>query len=67
MGKDKVGKKMKVGFEFCAKGGLRAVVCQAKTQNSHVTLKIDYDIYILIIHCYIVCCFHFWSVWSLNV
>ena len=53
---------MKKGFEFCAKGGLRAVVCQAKTQNSHVTLKIDYDIYILISHCYLLYWFHLWYV-----
>ena len=36
------------GLEFCARGGFRATVCQAKTQNSHVTLKTDYDIYIVI-------------------
>ena len=41
---------MYVGFEFCSRKGFRAVVSQAKIHDSHVRLKTDSDIYILIIH-----------------
>ena len=38
------------GFEFCSRKGFRAVVSQAKIHDSHVRLKTDSDIYIIISH-----------------
>ena len=38
------------GFKFCSRKGFRADVSQAKTHDSHVSLKTDSDIYILICH-----------------
>ena len=50
------------GLNFVQEGALELDVSQAKTHDSHVSLKTDIDIYILISHFYLPCWFYLWSV-----
>ena len=62
----KVGKKIE-GLNFVQEGALEMDVCKAKAYDSHVSLKTETDIYILISHFYLPFWFYLWSIWPLNI